>query len=169
LDYCIFTYTFSSTELARRKASLIACCVIESPANIEDVDSNTLRVIVSRAFGGWGIPYSTLTAIYAQLVVTINRPMSSLSLTEKEKAILENWYNLGNRKSLTNALSNGGDDTSPNVELVEVVTKTHVEPLLLVSIPKYVGSNASGFLPLFRFLLFSGSIKRFRLKEAGSH
>ena len=46
LDYLIFTYTFGRTELARRKASLIACCVVESFAVVKDIDANTLRVII---------------------------------------------------------------------------------------------------------------------------
>ena len=114
MDYYIFTYTFSSTELVKKKASLLACCVVESSAQIDDVDLNTLRVIVSRAFRGGDIPYATLTAIYAQLATVTNRPANGFSLTDEEKVSLENWYNPGGQKSLTNGDSNGGDNTSPN-------------------------------------------------------
>jgi len=93
LDYYIFTYTFSSTELAKRKASLIACCVVESSANIEGLDTNTLRVIVSRAFRGGNISRTTLAAIYAQLIKAIHDPVKGLSLTDQEKQALECWYN----------------------------------------------------------------------------
>ena len=118
MDYYIFTYTFSSTELVKRDASLLACCVVESSAKIEDIDLNTLRVIVSRAFKGGDIPHSTLTAIYAQLVTAVNEPVNGLSLTEEEKASLEDWYNPGSQKSLKNggfnAFFNAGSNGNSN-------------------------------------------------------
>lgn len=95
LDYFILTYTFTSSELSRKKASLIACCVVESSAVVKDIDANTLRVIVSRAFKGGNIPHSTLTAIYAQLISAINAPVNRFefsSLSAQEKEDLENWY-----------------------------------------------------------------------------
>jgi hypothetical protein len=109
LDYLIFTYTFSSTELARRKASLIACCVVESSAVVKDIDANTLRVIISRVFGGRDTPYSTLTAIYDRFAMAINEPVSPLSLTGKEKEGLEGRYKPANEKFPTDGASNSGD------------------------------------------------------------
>ena len=114
LDYYIFTYSFSSTELARKKASVIACCVVESSANIKDIDPNTLRVIISRAFRGGDIPHSTLTAIYAQLAMAINQPANNLSLTEKEKEALESWYKPINQKLLNDATSSPKSAISPS-------------------------------------------------------
>jgi len=64
LDYFIFTYT--STEPANRKASFIACCVVESSAVIKGIDHNTLRVIISRAFKAGDVSRSALTAIHSQ-------------------------------------------------------------------------------------------------------
>jgi hypothetical protein len=113
LDYYIFTYTFSSTELVRKRTSLIACCVVESSANIKDIDPNTLRVIISRAFRGGDVPRSTLTAIYAQLVMAINEPTDGLSLTDNEKEVLENWYQPANQKLVTNGTPAGKSPVSP--------------------------------------------------------
>lgn len=101
LDYYIFTYTFCSTELARKRISLIAGCVVESSANVRDIDPNTLRVIISRAFRGGDVAHSTLTAIYAQLVTAINEPTDRLSLTDKEREALEDWYKPNSQKLLT--------------------------------------------------------------------
>lgn len=96
MDYLIFTYTFTSTELVKREASLIACSVVESSAAVRDLDANTLRVIVSHVFKGGDIPHSTLTAIYTQLVTAINRPTIEFSsLTAEEKEDLETWYKPG--------------------------------------------------------------------------
>jgi len=100
LDYYIFTYTFCSTELVKKRTSLIACCVVESSADVRDIDSNTLRVLISRAFRGGDIPHATLTAIYAQLVTAINQPADCLSLTEKEKESLEKYYNPPQEKKI---------------------------------------------------------------------
>ena len=96
LDYFIFTYTFTSTELSRRSASLIACCVVESSASIEGLDANTLRVIISRAFKGGNVPHSTLTAIYTQMATAIESPTARFSaMSIKEKEELETWYRPG--------------------------------------------------------------------------
>lgn len=101
MDYYVFTYTFRSTELVRKRTSLVAACVVESSAHVRDIDPNTLRVIISRAFRGGDIPRSTLAAIYAQLVTAINEPTYGLSLTDRDKEALENWYKLANQKLLT--------------------------------------------------------------------
>jgi len=108
LDYFIFTYSFCSTELARKRASLIACCVVESSANVKEIDPNTLRVLISRAFRGGDLPHATLTAIYAQLVTAINEPTTGITLTEKEKESLETWYKPSTQKLLTS-----NDHTAP--------------------------------------------------------
>jgi len=114
LDYYIFTYSFCSTELARKKASVIACCVVESSANIKDIDANTLRVIISRAFRGGDIPHSTLSAIYAQLAMAINQPANSLSLSEKEKEALESWYKPTSQKMITTGAYSPKSAVSPS-------------------------------------------------------
>lgn len=111
LDYLIFTYSFSSTELAKKRTCLVACCVVESSANIDDIDTNTLRVVISRAFRGGDLPYSTLSTIYAQLVSTITTPVTALSLTEQEKECLVNWYKPNNQKSL--GKGGGEDEANP--------------------------------------------------------
>ena len=85
LDYLIFTHILCSTELVRKEASLIACCVVESSADAKDIDSNTLRVIVSRAFRGGDIPLVTLTAILVQLVIEINEPVSNSRRPKRRK------------------------------------------------------------------------------------
>lgn len=96
MDYFIFTYNFCSTELQNKKTSLVACCVVESSADISEIDQNTLRVIISRAFRGGDIRNSTLNAIYAQLIAAIKvtatgSEFSSLSIEDKED--LERLYN----------------------------------------------------------------------------
>ena len=111
LDYYIFTYSFSATELVKRKVSLVACCVVESSAVVEGLDTNTIRVIISRAFKGGDIPHSTLTAIYAQLATAIHKPTNGFSLTEREKESLEDWYKPKNTKLVTNGGYSGGADT----------------------------------------------------------
>jgi len=112
LDYYIFTYTFCSTELVKKKTSLIACCVVESSANVTEIDCNTLRVLISRAFRGGDIPHSTLTAIYAQLVTAINQPVNDLTLTEKEKESLAYWYRPSNQKLLANGAATNDSEQS---------------------------------------------------------
>ena len=87
LDYFIFTYTFTSTELSRKRANLIVYCVV-----VRDIDANTLRVIISRAFRGGDTPHSTLTAIYSQLITAINAPVTQF-LTTQEKEELEACHN----------------------------------------------------------------------------
>lgn len=120
MDYYIFTYTFASTELVRKRTSLIACCVVESSADIKEIDSNTLRVIISRAFRGGDIPYSTLSAIYAQLVTAINQPTNSLLLTDREKESLEAWYQPSNQKLSTPDHHSTNEDASKPTSPVEV-------------------------------------------------
>jgi hypothetical protein len=88
LDYYIFTYTFTSTELVKKKTSLIACCVVESSAVVKDLDENTLRVIINRAFRQGNIPFRTLAAIYAQLITAVKGPTAGLpgpSIKEQEE------------------------------------------------------------------------------------
>ena len=113
LDYYIFTYTFASTELARKKASVIACCVVESSANIKGIDPNTLRVIISRAFRGGDVAHSTLSAIYAQLITAMNEPQDRLSLTDHERKVLESWYQPTNQKLLTGGTPAGTSPINP--------------------------------------------------------
>ena len=128
LDYFIFTYTFNSTELARRKASLIACCVVESSAVVKNIDANTLRVIISCVFRGQDTPHSTLTTIYNQFAMAINRPVGSLSLAEMEKGGLDNWREPVNRKLQTDAVSTGREivaflSTLSIIESVECIVR----------------------------------------------
>lgn len=115
LDYYILTYNFCSTELVKKKTSLIACCVVESSANVKEIDCNTLRVLISRAFRSGDIPHSTLTAIYAQLVTAINQPVNDLTLTEKEKESLAHWYRPSSQKSLAKAAATNGSGQSAGV------------------------------------------------------
>lgn len=119
LDYYILTYTFASSHFGKsKKTSLIACCVVESSADVRDIDSNTLRVIISRAFRGGDIPHATLTAIYAQILTAINQPVSDLSLTDKEKESLENWYKPSNQKLVgAPSESEGADGEGKPVEV----------------------------------------------------
>lgn len=132
LDYFIFNYTFSSTELARRKASLIAFCVIESSAVVKDIDANTLRVMINGVFRGRNTRRTTLTAIYNQFAMAINRPVGSLSLAEKEKEKegLESlsWREPINRELPAGGNSSGGDIVAllsilSIVESVEVIVR----------------------------------------------
>ena len=120
MDYYILTYTFCSTELVKKKTSLIACCVVESSANVQEIDSNTLRVLISRAFRGGDIPHATLTAIYAQLVTAINQPANDLTLTEKEKESLARWYKPSNQKLLANGGATDGSEKSAGGEGLKV-------------------------------------------------
>ena len=99
LDYFIFTYTFTSTELVNRKVSLIARCIVESSVVIKGIDPNTLHVIISRVFKVRDVPRSTLTAIHSQLMRAISEPVirfSSLAARENEE--LEAWYKPGSQQ-----------------------------------------------------------------------
>ena len=91
MDYFIFTYTFTSTDLVNKSASLLACCVVESSADISNLDENTIRVIVSRAFKD-GVAHSLLTAICSQLIAAVipTRKLSPLSAQQEEE--LQTWY-----------------------------------------------------------------------------
>lgn len=121
LDYMIFTYTFASSAWSRKKVSLVACCVVESSAVIDDLDCNTLRVIISHAFKGGDVPLATLYAIYAQLVLVTKETLRVLSLTDEEKHYLEEWHRATNRKLLTNGSDHSGHP-SPTLR-----TYTHQE------------------------------------------
>ena len=102
MDYFIFTYTFASTDLVSKKTSLIAYGVVESSAIVKDIDPNTLRVIISRAFKDGNLPYSNLVAIYTQLNAAMFAPMSqfeSLSLKAQEDEELETWYKPATRQN----------------------------------------------------------------------
>ncbi|KAF9653424.1 hypothetical protein BDM02DRAFT_3125829 [Thelephora ganbajun] len=92
LDYFIFTYSFRTSELIRREACLVACCVVESSAVVTDLDANTLRVIISRTFKGGDVPYSMLTAIHSQLITAIKEPKEGYKFTKQEENDLVNWY-----------------------------------------------------------------------------
>ncbi|KAF9653446.1 hypothetical protein BDM02DRAFT_3265650 [Thelephora ganbajun] len=92
LDYFILTYSFRTSELSNKKASLVACCVVESSAVVKDLDANTLRVIISRTFKGGNVPYSMLTAIHSQLITAIKEPKEGYRFTKQEENDLVNWY-----------------------------------------------------------------------------
>ena len=85
MDYLIFTYTLCSTELFRKKVSVIACCVVESSADVKDIDSNTLRVIISCVVRGGDIPLSALTAVLVHLVKAINESVSDSRRPKRRK------------------------------------------------------------------------------------
>ena len=94
LDYFIFTYAFAPTDSVAKKTSLVAYCVVESSAIVKDIDSNTLRVIISRAFKDGNL-YPTLVSIYTRLHAAMFAPVSqfeSLSLKAQEEEALETWY-----------------------------------------------------------------------------
>jgi hypothetical protein len=126
LDYYFFVYTFTSSELVRKQASLVACCVVESSAVVDDLDANTLRVLISRAFKYGGVPRPILDTIYTQAITAVKAPTIGLSeLTIKEKEDLEILYRPGFQ-----AQANGGaityaqnetakDGASPNSGDVE--------------------------------------------------
>lgn len=102
MDYYILTYTFSCSALADKRASLVACCVVESSADIGcGLDANTIRVLISRTFKDAGIPRSLLTAMYTQAMTAMNVAVDNLALTEEEKQSLANWYMPTNQKLIT--------------------------------------------------------------------
>ena len=102
LDYFIFTYTFASTSLAAKKTSLVAFGVVESSAIVKDIDPNTLRVIVNRAFRGGNLRHRTLVKIYVQLNVamfaSVNELKTSLLEAQGEEE-LEDWFESSTRRS----------------------------------------------------------------------
>jgi len=103
LDYYFFVYTFCSSELVKKKTSLIAVCVVESSAEIKDIDDNTLRVIIARAFRGGNVSRGVLSAIYTQLVMAMKQPNETLSLTDDDREALSSWYKSSNPKMIANA------------------------------------------------------------------
>jgi len=108
LDYYFFVYTFCSSELVRKRTSLIAACVVESSAVVKGMDDNTLRVIIARAFRGGDVPRGVLSAIYTQLTIAMKQPNNALSLTDDDKQALSGWYKSSNVKLVTN-----GDKHAP--------------------------------------------------------
>ena len=117
LDYYILTYTFACSGLADKKASLVACCVVESSADIGGgLDANTMRVLISRTFKGMGVPRSLLTAMHTQAVTAMNTTMENLSLTDKEEDSLASWYKSADQKLLTGGATDGNDGDATNGE-----------------------------------------------------
>lgn len=96
MDYFIFTYNFAPSDLSRKNTKLVACCVVESSAKVSEIDENTLRVIIGRAFRGGDVRRSILNAIYAQLITAIKVAATGSefsSLPAEAREALENWYN----------------------------------------------------------------------------
>ena len=120
LDYFLFVYNFTSTDLVTKNVSLVACAVVESSAVIKDIDQNTLRVIISRAFKDGNLPRSILFAIYSQLNAAICAPVNEftrLSLEAQGKEELKKWYKPEfNQKYIQPnsnlAVGSGGDDVN---------------------------------------------------------
>ena len=112
LDYYILTYTFACSGLAEKQASLVACCVVESSADIgSGLDANTMRVLISRTFKGMGVPRSLLTAMHTQTVTAMKTTMENLSLTGEEEENLASWYKSSNQKLLTSGATDSSDDS----------------------------------------------------------
>jgi len=104
LDYYILTYTFSSSELVKKQASLVACCVVESSADIgSGLDANTMRVLISRTFKGMGVPRPLLTAMHTQVVIAMRATEEKLTLTGEEEESLASWYKSADQKLLTSS------------------------------------------------------------------
>jgi len=102
LDYYILTYTFACSGLAEKQASLVACCVVESSADIGcGLDANTMRVLISRTFKGMGVPRSLLTAMHTQVVISMKAATEKLTLTGEEEESLAGWYKSSDQKLLT--------------------------------------------------------------------
>ena len=115
LDYYILTYTFSSSELSRKQASLVACCVVESSADIGNgLDANTMRVLISRTFKGMGVPRSLLTAMHTQVVNAMNATTENLTLTGEQEESLASWYKSADEKLLTGGVAGGKDGSAAN-------------------------------------------------------
>ena len=104
LDYYILTYTFSSSELVKKQASLVASCVVESSADIgSGLDANTMRVLISRTFKGMGVPRSLLTAMHTQAVTAMTATVGKLTLTDEDEESLASWYKSADQKLLTSS------------------------------------------------------------------
>ncbi|KAM6518973.1 hypothetical protein FALCPG4_012632 [Fusarium falciforme] len=58
-------YNFSSEGLQKTAKSVVACCVVNSSADIKEVDHNTLRVLVNQFFETSDL--SLRKAIYGEL------------------------------------------------------------------------------------------------------
>ena len=117
LDYYILTYTSACSGLAEKKASLVACCVVEFLADIESgLDANTMWALISRTFKGMGVPCSLLTAMHTQAVTAMGTTMENLSLTGEEEENLASWYKSANQRSLTSGATDSSDDSgaTPN-------------------------------------------------------
>ncbi|KAF9653445.1 hypothetical protein BDM02DRAFT_3125842 [Thelephora ganbajun] len=132
LDYFIFTYSFSSSELVKKRASLVACCVVESSAVVKDLDANTLRVIISRTFKGGDVPHFILTAIYSQLILAITGPLTAIVLSKQEKDDLAEWYKTDSKHKAVRKqsdTSNSAGGTSPDEPLNNGASKPAEVPV----------------------------------------
>ena len=112
MDYFIFTYTFTSTDLVNKNASLPACCVVESSADTSNLDENTIRVIVSRAFED-GVAHSLLTAICSQLIAAVIPTKKFSPLTAQQEEELQTWYRPAPRQTGFQSQASGGLITYP--------------------------------------------------------
>jgi len=115
LDYYILTYTFACSGLAEKKASLVACCVVESSADIGcGLDANTMRVLISRTFKGMGVPRSLLTAMHTQVVTAMKATTENLTLTSEQEQSLASWYKSADQKLVTGGATDGNDGSAAN-------------------------------------------------------
>lgn len=110
MDYYFLTYTFTSTELVKKRASLVACCIVESSADVRDLDANTLRVLIARFFKAGIVPRKTLTAMHTQVLAAVNEQVEDLTMTETEKESLEVWFKSADQKVQTDE----NDDSAAN-------------------------------------------------------
>ena len=110
MDYFIFTLpspppTWSTRTLASSPA-------VESSADISNLDENTIRVIVSRAFED-GVAHSLLTAICSQLIAAVIPTKKFSPLTAQQEEELQTWYRPAPKQTGFQSQASGGLITYP--------------------------------------------------------
>lgn len=85
-DVPFFVYNFQSQSILTRCSSVVARCVVQSSAEVKDVDENTLKVLVSYSYAS--SPPQVRTLLWDDIkweVVPRKRDRSPLTDEEKQE------------------------------------------------------------------------------------
>lgn len=95
LDGFFYAQSVNASALVGKKAVVIACMVVESSADVSDIDSNTLKSLIETSFGP-GMPPKLQSAMYAQIAFGILKEQKDKPKIEpptaREEEALEMWF-----------------------------------------------------------------------------
>lgn len=94
LDGYFYVQSVSASALVSKKATVLGCMVVESSANVSDLDSNTLKALLDQSFKD--MPPELQLAMYAQIAPGIlkeqkDKPKIEAPTAEEKKA-LDEWF-----------------------------------------------------------------------------